>query len=180
MMPSFSRPEDAQRRSSLRTILALVRRLLQAGAGPVLLATAACSQLPATASVAVPPIPAGDARAWFYRDEGPYESQVPAGVRMNDTVVGELEPRGAFYRDTAPGHYHVAVDNYLTDASAARDVDLVPGQQVYFKIASLDNFIAGGNPNDNPGYSRPAFYVWLIPAAVAQSDVARSPFYGGR
>ena len=172
-MPSFRRTRNGG------APCALVRRLLQAAASPVLLATAACSQLPTTASVAVPAIPAGDARAWFYRDEGPYESQVPAGVRMNDTVVGELEARGAFYRDTAPGHYHVAVDNYVTDATAAKDVDLVPGQQVYFKIVSLDNFITGGQPNDT-GYSRPAFYVWLIPDAVAQGDVARSPFSGGR
>src|SRR5271163_2436303 len=160
-MPSLRRPEDTQWRSYLRTILALMRRLLQAGGGPVLLATAACSQLPTTASVAVPPIPAGEARAWFYRDDGPYESQVRPDVRMNDAVVGELEPRGAFYRDTAPGHYHVAVDSYVTDPDMARDVDLVAGQQVYFKIVSLDNFLAGGNPNDT-GWSRSAFYVWLM------------------
>jgi hypothetical protein len=154
-----------------------MRRLLQA---PVLLATAACSQLPATASVSVPPIPAGQARVWFYRDEGPYTSQVRADVRMNEAVVGELEPRGAFYRDTAPGRYHVAADSYAADPYAARDIDLVPGQQAYFKILSENNVIGGAGLSSDSGTSRSNFDVWLMPPAVAQRDVAGSPFDGGR
>ena len=160
----------------MRTILALMRRLLQAA---VLLATAACSQLPTTASVAVPAIPAGEARVWFYRDQGPYDSQVRPTVRMNDAVVGEVEPRGAFYRDTAPGHYHVAVDSYVPNPNAARDIDLVRGQQVYFKIVSEDYPMAGGGMSSDVGGSRSAFQVWLMPAAWGQGEIARSPFYGG-
>jgi hypothetical protein len=158
----------------------LLCRLLQTGAATVLLATAACSKLPATASVDVPSIPAGEARAWFFRDEGPYDSHARPGVRMNDAVVGIVEPQGAFYHDVAPGHYHVAVDNYLGDVGATKDVDLLSGQQVYFKIVSLDNWYGGGGQSADTDYSRSAFYVWLIPTAVAQRDVARSPFYGGR
>jgi hypothetical protein len=160
----------------LSTILALVRRLLQV---PVMLATAACSQLAPTASVAVPPIPAGEARGWFYRDEGPYESQVRPGVRLNDAVVGEVEPRGAFYRDTTPGRYRVAVDSYVPNPNAARDFNLDPGEQVYFKIVSEDYPLAGGGLTSDVGASRPAFQVWLMPAARAQGEIARSPFYGG-
>ena len=81
---------------------------------------------------------------WFYRDDGAYESQTRPYLRMNDAVLGEVEPLGAFYRDVAPGRYHVAVDSYVGDLSAAGDVDLVPGQQVYFKIVSSNNWIAGG------------------------------------
>ena len=158
----------------------LLCRLLQAGAATVLLAAAACAQLPATASVDVPSIPAGEARAWFFRDDGPYESQARPAVRMNDAIVGIVEPRGAFYHDVTPGHYHVAVDNYVSDVDATKDIDLVSGQQVYFKIVSLDNWFGGGGQSADTDYSRSAFYVWLIPTAVAQRDVARSPFYGGR
>jgi hypothetical protein len=102
------------------------------------------------------------------------------GIRLNDTVVGELEPRGAFYRDTAPGHYHVAVDSYVPDPNAARDVNLIAGQQVYFKILSENNSFSGGGISNDTGSSRATFHVWLIPAAVAQRDVAGSPFYGSR
>jgi hypothetical protein len=154
-------------------------RLWRAGPGVLLLLTASCARLPVTASVAVPPIPAGEARVWFYRDEGPYETQVRPNVRMNDAVVGELEPRGAFYRDAAPGHYHVTVDNYLPDPSAARDIDLLAGQQVYFKIVSLNDWSTGGGATNGGGYTRPEFYVWEMPPAVAQGDVAHSPYFGG-
>jgi hypothetical protein len=165
----------------LRTISATFScRLLQAGAATVLLAMAACSQLPTTASVTVPSIPAGDARAWFFRDDGPYESHARPAVRMNDTTVGIVEPRGAFYHDVPPGHYHVAVDTYVPDVNATKDVDLASGQQAYFKIVSLNNWLGGGGQAGDTDYSRGAFYVWLIPTAVAQSEVARSPFYGAR
>ena len=145
-----------------------------------LFAATSCAQVPVTAAVSVPPVPAGEARAWFYRDEGPYETHASATVRMNDAVVGELAPRGVFYRDTAPGHYHVAVDTYLADINATKDIELRSGQQIYFKIVSSSNWFGGGGQSGDTDYSRGAFYVWLIPAAVAQVDVARSPFYGGR
>lgn len=163
----------------LRTIPAFSRRLVQAAAGAALFALTACSQLPATASVAVPPIPAGEGRVWFYRDAGPFEDQSRPYIRMNDLIVGILEPLGAFYRDVPPGHYLVSVDQYLTGLNQTRDVDLSAGQQVYLKIVALNDWIAGGGADKSNGYSRPAFYVWLIPAEVAQGDVAHSPFYGG-
>ena len=94
----------------------------------------------------------------FYRDEGPYGSQTRPYFRMNDAVLGEVEPFGAFYRDVAPGRYHVAVDSYVGDLGAARAVDLVPGQEVYFKIVSSNNWIAGGGQSGDSGYSRPTFY----------------------
>jgi hypothetical protein len=163
----------------MSTISMPSHRLRQTSAFLILLAVAACAQPPVTSSVAIPPIPAGEARVWFYRDEGPYESRGQTAVRMNDAVVGELDPRGAFYRDTAPGHYHVAVDSYIADRNAARDVDLVRGQQVYFKVVSENTAFGGGALSDDVGSSRPTFYLWLIPDAVAQSEVARSPFDGG-
>jgi Protein of unknown function (DUF2846) len=145
-----------------------------------LLAATSCAQVPMTAAVTVPPVPAGEARVWFYRDEGPYETHAPAIVRINDAVVGELAPRGAFYRDTGPGHYHVAVDTYLADVNSTRDIELRSGQQIYFKIVSSSDWFGGGGQSADTDFSRAAFYVWLIPTAVAQRDVASSPFYGSR
>ena len=157
--------------------IALVR-LLKAGAGPLLLAIASCAPLPLTASVAVPPLPTGEARVWFYRDLGPYDGLGTPFLRMNGAIVGVSEPGGALYRDVAPGQYHVTVDNYLGDFDSTRQVYLFPGQQSYFKIVSLKNWIAGGNRFGND-FHRDIFYVREIPPEVAQVDVARSQFYGG-
>jgi hypothetical protein len=146
----------------------------------MLYAAAGCTQLPSPiASVTVPPIPAGEARAWFYRDEGPYGNNALPQLFINGASVQTLEPRGAVYRDLPPGHYHIAMGNYLADANAAKDVDLAAGQQVYFKVVSNNNWIGGGGQSADTGYSRPTYYVWLMPPAWAQGELARSPFYGG-
>jgi hypothetical protein len=163
-------------RRPLRTLL---RRLLQSGVGLVLLANAGCTPLPPTGSVVVPPIRAGEARVWFYRDWGPYDALGTPYLRMNEAIVGVSEPGGALYRDVMPGQYHVTVDNYLNDPDQSRYVYLFPGQQAYFKIVSLKNWIAGGGGRFSSDFQRDTFYVWDIPPEVAQGDLARSQFYGG-
>jgi hypothetical protein len=158
---------------------ALLRRLLKTGAGLLLLATTSCAALPPTAAVAVPPIPAGEARAWFYRDPWVHDCQGTPYIRMNEGIVGVSQVGGASYRDVAPGQYLVTVDSYLTAPEQTRNVYLFPGQQAYFKILCLRNWIAGGGGTRGDGYQRDTFYVWEIPPEVAQGDVARSQFYGG-
>src|SRR5271166_5942561 len=76
-----------------------------------------CMQLPVTASVTVPPIPAGEARIWFYRD--------------NEAYVGIAELGGAFYRDVPPWRYHVTVETNGVDFNQTADLDLAAGQQAY-------------------------------------------------
>ena len=68
----------------------LLCRLLLAGAGSFLLAMASCAPLPPTAAVAIPPVPAGEARAWFYRDPGPYDH--PAGTVAHEVETPAAEP----------------------------------------------------------------------------------------
>jgi hypothetical protein len=97
---------------------------------------------------------------------------------MNGAIVGVSEPGGAMYRDLAPGQYHVTIDNYLSDPDQSRYVYLFPGQQAYFKIVSLKNWIANGNRFASD-FHRDTFYLWQIAPEVAQGDVARSEFYGG-
>lgn len=150
---------------------------LTLSAGALSLATASCTPLPPTAATAIPPIPAGEARAWFYRDGGPYDGVGTPYLRMNEAIVGVSEPGGALYRDVAPGQYHVTVDSYGKDFNQSRWVYLFPGQQAYFKIVSLRNWVAGGGPRND--FQRDTFYVWEIPPEIAQGDVARSQFYGG-
>ena len=100
-------------------------------------------------------------------------------------VVAISEPRGAFYRDVPPGHYHISVDSFLSgDFNQEKDVDLAPGQQAYFKVLwsefNCGGGVGGGDGGGGGGdCQRANFYVWTIPAEIAQGDMARIPFYGG-
>src|SRR5712691_10548026 len=103
----------------------------------ILLALTNCTQLPPTSSVAIPPIPAGDARLWFYRDGGPRETQQRPYLRLNGQIAGISEPNGTFYRDVAPGHYTVTVDSYLSGYfHQFVDISLAAGQEAYIKVLS--------------------------------------------
>jgi hypothetical protein len=161
------------------------RRLWQSAAGILLLAMAACALPPPTASVAIPPIPAGAARVWFYRPVDAYDSLSTPYIRMNDAIVGVSLPNGASYRDVAAGQYHISVDSYLDSPQQDQNVTLAPGQEVYVKVISQRSWIqggAGGGGGDGGGgggeYTKDTFYVWLIPPEVARADVAHSAFYG--
>ena len=157
--------------------------LLQVGSAIFLLATSACiGAPPQTASVAIPPIPAGDARVWFYRPIDAYDSSATPYIRMNDAIVAVSIPAGASYRDAPAGPYHIAVDSYLDDNSQDKDVQLVAGQELYVEVVSLRSWITsagGGGPDGGGGdYGRNTFYVWLIPPETARGEVGRSAFYG--
>jgi hypothetical protein len=151
--------------------------------GVLALASAACTELPRTAAVTVPPIPPGEARVWFYRDGGPYDGVGTPYLRMNEAIVGISEPGGASYRDVPAGPYHITVDSYGKDFNQEKDVQLAAGQELFVKIVSLRAWIVGGGGGGDGGggseMARDTFYVWLIPPEIARADVARSAFYGG-
>jgi hypothetical protein len=158
-------------------------RLRQVGSAIFLLATSACiASPPPTASVAIPPIPAGDARVWFYRPLDAYDSNATPYIRMNDAIVAVSIPEGASYRDVPAGPYHIAVDSYLDDINQDKDVQLAAGQELYVKVVSLRSWITsagGGGPDGGGGdYGRNTFYVWLIPPETARGEIARAPLYG--
>jgi len=156
------------------TIHSLLRWVLPAGAGLVLLATAGHAQMPPTPT-------AGTARIWFYRDMAPYSSLATPFVRLNGVVAGVSQPGGASYRDVPPGHYHISVDSYGVDFGQTKDVDLAPGAEIYAKVVSNDHWIegGGGGRGGGGGYHRDTFYVWLYPAEQARPVIAQSWFYGG-
>ena len=148
----------------------------RAATAAILLALAHCAPLPPISSAAIQSIPSGAARLWFYRDYEPYETLARPYVRLNEQVAGVSEPGGAFYRDVVPTHYSITVDSAGSDVNQFADVDLVPGQEAYAKILSLRSWLAedcvtwGGCDT---------FYVRLMPAEAARTDIAHLPFYGG-
>ena len=153
----------------------IAHRLRGAAIASLLVATN-CSQLPPTSSVAIPPVPAGTARIWIYRNDGPHEIQASPYLRLNGRVAGISEPDGAFYRDVTPGHYVVTVDSYIDSyISQFAPVDLAAGQEAYVKVLSMRREKMGGEA----GGVRDIFYTRLIPADIARDAIARSPFYGG-
>jgi hypothetical protein len=154
-----------------------VRRRSAPSAIALVAALCACAPQPRTGNVAIPQIPAGMARAWFYREDLPYDGFDRPYVRMNGAVVGISELGGAFYRDVPPGAYHVTVDTYRHFVNQFPQVDLTPGETAYFQIfevGALSSSVGAGRD-----YARPSFFVWAMPAATAGPAVAHSLFYTG-
>jgi hypothetical protein len=138
-----------------------------------LLITASCGQLPPTNSVVIPPIPAGDARIWFYRDGGPRDAERPY-FRLNGQIAGISEPNGTLYRDVLPGHYKVTVDSYtISFFDQFANINLVAGQEAYILVWSRRQSVGGETG------SRENFFTQAVPADIARLTTARLPFYGG-
>lgn len=137
-------------------------------------ALCACAPQARTDRVAIPKIPPGMARVWFYREDLPYSGFDRPYVKMTAAVVGISELGGAFYRDVAPGKYYVTVNSYRHFINQFPSVDLLPGETAYFQI-----FEVGAGAGAWKNYARPSYFVWLMPATVGGAAVARSLFYAG-
>lgn len=169
----YYRTGRADRRHRIRTG---TKALTRAGAGALLLATMGCALAPQTASVAIPPIPAGQARIWVYRANEPYGDKGLPAVAANNARLGYAELGGAFFRNVTPGQYHVTVESFGSDANQSAQADLAAGQEAYIKIVSLPSWVESG---DITAFQRPTFYAWLIPGETARADVAHLAFNGG-
>src|SRR5262249_47143652 len=98
--------------------------------------------LPATSSMAIPPIPTGKARLWFYRHYEPHAPLARPYLRLNEQAAGISEACGTFYREVGPAHYSVAIDSAGRDVNQFAEVDLAAGQEAYAKILSLRSWLA--------------------------------------
>ncbi|HEV2300203.1 MAG TPA: hypothetical protein VGR91_01415 [Stellaceae bacterium] len=155
-------------------------RVLRSAAAIALVALVLGSAAPAaTKAAALPPIPAGMARIWIYRDHDPNLSLARPYVRLNGAVAGISEPGGAFYRDVPPGEYYVTVDSIGQDVDQWARVAVVPGQQVYLKVDNLPYWDCGGGGRNGGGWCRDTFYTRLQLPQVGAAEVARLPFTGG-
>ncbi len=117
------------------------------------------------------PIPAGQARLWFYRDWQPSESLNLANVSLNGAYFTSVENGSAIYRDVRPGHYQIAPMSFIPNSNEDANIDIAAGQQAYLKIVSSTAW--GSDNTAAKNIARDAFYVWLIPPTVAQAEIAR-------
>jgi hypothetical protein len=159
------------------TNLKIVPRLLSfAAAVFVLLAVNADAQQPAKRSVAIPPIPWGQARIWVYRGSqpsDPLDMYRLEGVTVNGARIGFMPLGGALYRDIAPGHYVIAGPSFQEiDPGQSAEVDLAAGQDVYLRLEALGWPNAGDNYGDN-------FYVRVMPPQTARTAIAQLAFLSG-
>jgi hypothetical protein len=156
---------------------AMINRLPFAlGFALLLMATTSCAApMPAGPYLAAP-IPPGMARIWFYRDLNPNDVLAQAYIRLNGAVAGVSAAGGAFYRDVAPGRYHVSVDSYVQDPHNDADLVLAPGMEAYAKVLPLENFVQGGGGAVGGGFRRNSFVVWLYPPEIGRVAVAHSYF----
>ena len=142
-----------------------------------LAALAGCAQNPMVGSALVPPIPAGEARVWFYRLYIPSESRNMTAVSMNGDYAGYTRLGGAFYRDVLPGPYHIEVESYGRDINQSTNVVMVAGQEAYVRVDSLRSWATDYGPRGLAG--RDTFYARLILPQVARAEIVQSVFDGG-
>jgi len=151
-------------------------RWLHRCAASLLLVLTSCSQVPPTSSAVIPPVPAGAARIWIYRNDGPYDSQDRPYLRLNGQVAGIVEPNGAFFRDVPPGHYAVTVDSYgFPYPNQFAQLDLGAGQEAFIKVLSMRERVGG----EVGVGTRALFFTQLFPADAARAAIASTPFYAG-
>src|SRR5712692_11501434 len=133
------------------------RRRFHRCAASLLLLTG-CGQLPPTSAIVIPPVPAGVARIWVYRNDGPYEANQTPYLRLNSQIAGIVQPNEAFYRDVPPGYYAVAVDSYgVPYPNQFAEFNLGVGQEAFVKVLSMREKVGGGRctPAFSPSSSRP-------------------------
>jgi hypothetical protein len=159
-----------------RHAIPILRLSIGAATAFLLLAMTGCAQSPPIAAAAIPPIAAGEARIWVYRIYEPYADHWLPAVYANGGTIGWAQLGGAFYRDVAPGHYHITVWSLGVDFNQSSDLDLAAGQQAYIRIVSLPSWEESGFRRS---YQRPTYYAWLIPPQVAAAEIAPLAFGGG-
>jgi hypothetical protein len=143
----------------------------------LLLVLTHCSQAAPTSSAVIAPVPAGAARIWIYRNDGPYEAQQRPYMWLNGYIAGIVEPNGAIYRDVPPGQYTVTVDSYgVPYPNQFAEFNLGAGQEAFVKVLSMVEKVGG----EFGVGTRTRFFTQLFPADAARAAMSSTPFYGSR
>jgi hypothetical protein len=145
----------------------LLRGWVNAAGLLLMLSATACATTPAPQVAAPTP---GQARIWFYRVWDPSESRNVANIDVNGVYFGSVEAGGAFYRDVAPGIYHIMPQNQYLDYYQNTTVAVTPGEQVFIEVLDLSswaNAVSGGQWYIH----RDAWYARLVPPQYALAQI---------
>ena len=134
---------------------------------PLVALLAGCLATPST-TVPPPPLAAGAARIFLYRDNEPYESLDWVPVTFNGREVGAVGPGLFFYRDVAPGTYSIDVITQSLWPDQARTVAARAGETIYAKVGVLRNSAA----SDNSDQPVPTFAVDIMDPALARDEMS--------
>ncbi len=155
----------------------MLRNRLRSTLLALLLAIAACAKSPTLADVAstVPPLPPGEARIYFYRAEGPYQTQTWTTVYLNGRAAGDAAPQTVFYRDVPPGQYEITLRSIGLYPFQFKSVALDAGQTLYVRIESIRSVNKGLGAKRAPA----AFVVQPVDPATGRREIENLAYISG-
>jgi uncharacterized protein DUF2846 len=116
----------------------------------------------------LPPLPAGMARIFVYRDTD-YQALDWVPVFFNGARIGAVGPGYVMMRDVPPGAYDIAVASQGLYPNQDKVVIAAPGQTFYAKIET----VRGLDPTANRPVPLTTFVVVLKEPEVAQREIAQ-------
>jgi hypothetical protein len=133
------------------------------------LVAAGCGSLPTfDQSIAtLPPIPAGEARIFVYRDYEPYQSLSWIPVFFNRATIGAVGPGHVLMRDVPPGTYTIEPKSEGLWPDQAKTVRVAAGDTVYAKIESFNGPDATGSSDE----LQATFVVVLVDPIAARREI---------
>jgi hypothetical protein len=134
----------------------------------VALAVAGCGGGPIfdQVSATLPPVPAGEARIFVYRDYEPYQSLSWVPVFFNGATIGAVGPGHVLMRDVPPGTYKIEPKSEGLWPDQAKTVRVAAGDSVFAKIESFNGL-------DDTGASdlQTTFVVVLVDPVAARREI---------
>lgn len=147
-------------------------RLLRPLAVAALFLLAACAQTQLGALHGpLPPAPPGTARLVFYRPLEIYDSTAWSMIYLNGVPAGESQPGAVFYRDVAPGLYHLTAQTQGYYPNQFKTVDMRAGETFYVRINTLPKSPCTATPEGAACGTADTFILTLVDPATGFREI---------
>ncbi|HZB93549.1 MAG TPA: DUF2846 domain-containing protein [Stellaceae bacterium] len=115
----------------------------------------------------VPPVPAGEARLYFYRDADVYDGTEVTTVSLNGAPTGASGLGTVFYRDVAPGTYRISVSSDKLYPDQDKTVQVGAGSTTFVKVESQPYWGQSGWE-----WQGNTFLVAIVDPAIASEQIS--------